>query len=883
MTRLRVLLARLLGTLTGRRREDELREELETHLELLADEHRRRGLSDAQARLAARRELGGIAQTREAFRDTRVLPAIDALRQDLRFAWRALIRDRSTTLAAIALLTVGVSSAVVLVDALDRLLLRPPSHVDDPARVRRLYAGAPDELPYRLMDSYVTLERLAAGTREDIEAIAPYFHERIGSGHGRTATRFDAIAFGAAYFDVLGIRPHLGVLPSARRPVDESAVVISHAVWQERFGGAPDVIGRPLRLGRRTHTVVAVGPRGFAGVDDEVVDVWVPLEARITPKDWRTNADNTSLLALARLRPGADLARANAHASQVYQAVHRHRLENGRRPSYRIVLGDLPPAQAPRRTPKGIVLVAATGVGVLVLLMACGNVGNLLILSGLRRGAELSMKAALGATRWRLARELVLQALLLAMLAGAAALAVALTAGGLVRALFLPAIAGTAVGADARLVGVTIATCAGAAFILGLAPAISLTSARTLAPGRTLRRRESTVVLGGFVVLQVALSVPLVVGTLLFVASMRHATHLDLGVEPSRVLVVRTNLADDGRPDEQHAIHRRIQDRLRGTPGVAAVSLAQGAPLEGGYAIFFSVDDDPPRSGRVPFVNAVDPSFFEALGLRLVTGRIFSDVDNRPTAERVAVVNEAMAAVFWPGRPSLGRCLHVQGERDCTRVVGVVARLPFFASLTAANDGDFEPQVLLPLERFGALNPSRNVLVRTVGDPRAMLTTVQREAQDTGNDVPYVDVHPLDEVFDWELKPLRLGWSVFLALSSVALLIAVAGLVVVTAHGVTRRTREMGIRLVLGATRRDLVRLIARRTLIAMALGVATGSALAFLGVRLLQGVLFGVKPGDPRVLAAAAVAVFVAGSVAAYIPARRTGRIDPSAALRID
>ncbi len=883
MTRLRVLLARLFGTLTGRRREDELREELETHLELLADEHRRRGLSDAEARLAARRELGGVAQTREAFRDARILPGIDALRQDVRFAWRALMRDRGTTFAAIALLTVGVSSAVVLVDALDRLLLRPPSHVDHPALVRRLYAGAPDELPYRLVDSYVTLERLAAGTRHEIEAIAPYFHERIGSGHGRRATRFDAIAFGAAYFDVLGIVPHLGVLPSTRRSVNESAVVISHALWQEHFGGARDVIGRPLRLGRRVHTVVAVGPRGFAGVDDEVVDVWVPLEARMIAKDWRTSVDNMSLLALARLRFGADLGRANAHASQVFQAVHTHTLENGRRASYRIVLGDLPPAQAPRRTPKGIVLVAATGVGVLVLLMACGNVGNLLMLSGLRRGAELAMKAALGATRWRLVRELVLQALLLAMLAGAAALGVVLTIGGLVRGLFLPAIAGTAASADARLLTVTVVTCCTAAFVLGLAPALTLTNARTLAPGRTLRRRESTVVLGGFVVLQIALSVPLVVGTLLFVASMRHATHLDLGVEPSRVLVVRTNLDDDGRPDQQHEVHRRIQDRLRGVPGIAAVSLAQGAPMEGGYGIFFSVDDDAPRRGSVPFVNAVDPSFFEAVGLRLVAGRIFSDADNRPNAERVAVVNEAMAAAFWPGRPSLGRCLHVHGDRACTRVVGVVARFPFFASLAAVNDSDFQPQVLLPLERFGALNPSRSVLVRTVGDPRAMLTTVQREAQDTGPDVPYVDVHPLDEVFDWELKPLRLGWSVFLALSSVALVIALAGLIVVTAHGVTRRTREMGIRLVLGATRGDLVRLVVRRTILAMSMGLAAGGVLAFLGVRLLEGVLFGVKPGDPRILAAAAAAVFVAGAIAAYIPARRTGRIDPSAALRFE
>jgi len=260
VTRLRILLARLFGTLSGRRREDELREELETHLELLADEYRRRGLSDAEARFAARRELGGLAQTREAFRDTRILPGLDALRQDVRFAWRALMRDRSTTFAAIALLTIGVSSTVVLADVLDRLLLRPPTHVDDPARVRRVYDDYADGVrPTRLVSNYITFERLAAGTKDEIEAIAPYMNERIGSGRGPDAARFEAVGYGPAYFDVLGITPRLGVLPSARRPSDESAVVISHALWQQRFGGAMDVIGQPLRLGQRTHTIVAVG------------------------------------------------------------------------------------------------------------------------------------------------------------------------------------------------------------------------------------------------------------------------------------------------------------------------------------------------------------------------------------------------------------------------------------------------------------------------------------------------------------------------------------------------------------------------------------------------------------------------------------------------
>ena len=429
MTRLRVMLARLLGTLSGRRREDELREELETHLELLADEHRRRGLSDAQARLAARRELGGVAQTREAFRDTRVLPGIDALRQDIRFAWRALLRDRGTTFAAIALLTVGVSSTVVLVDVVDRLLLRPPTTSTMPCECGRSIAAtnrAEDGRASLLTSNYVTMERLAAGIRGEIDALATYQHERIGSGRGLDADRFVAIDFSEAYFDVLGIRPSLGVFPTARHASDPGAVVISHALWQQRFSSAADVIGRPLRLGQRTHTIVAVGPRGFAGIDDDPVDVWVPLEAasasrtggraRITSACGRSCASSPASIARAwRLtRPRCSTSRSASTGRPARQGCPPHVRAPAARP-------------VPSSSTHTQVLLAVSAVAGLVLLMACGNVANLLILTGLRRTAELSLKAALGAGRGRLLREVFLQAVILAALAGVAALGLVVT------------------------------------------------------------------------------------------------------------------------------------------------------------------------------------------------------------------------------------------------------------------------------------------------------------------------------------------------------------------------------------------------------------------------------------------------------------------------
>jgi predicted permease len=884
MTALRVWIMRLVGTLTGRRREDELREELETHLALLADEHRRRGLSDAEARLAARRELGGVDQTRESFRDARGLPSLDAWLQDARFAFRALRRERATTLTALALLTVGVGSTVVLADVLDRLLLRPPAHVDDPSRVRRIYTGTEGKAASRLSTNYVTMVRLAEGLKREVEALATYANERIGSGHGADAGRFEAVAFSENYFDVLGVPAALGSLPSARTRSNPGAVVISHALWQQRFGGAPDVLGRALRLGQRAYTVVAVLPRGFAGIDDDPVDVWVPLESRRTDAEWRTGVHYFGLLPIVRLRSGVDRASAEAHATQVYNVVQRIDRPAGSDKDAQIVFGALPPAQAPSSGHQTRVLEAVAAVSALVLLMACGNVANLLILAGLRRTSELSLKAALGASRGRLLRELLLQAAMLAAAAGTAALVIVLTLGALVRRTFLPPLAATMVPLDGRLVGLTIAICAGVALILGIVPAIRLSSLRTLVPGRTRLGRVPSPLLDTFVAFQVALSVPLVVGTVLFVVSFWRISQVDLGFEPGRVIALRADMSDDGRPAEAHDAHRRIQARLAGLPGVASIALAQSMPLQYGYATWFEVPDYQygPGGHSMPFVNGVDPAFLSVMGMRVIAGRGFSEADNRPGAPKVAIVNEAMARKYWPAVSPIGRCIKLATQECDTRIIGVVAKASAFAHLREEFN-EIAGQFFVPIERFKELNGDRVLLVRTAGDPRPMLSRLRSEAQVAGADLPYVDARLLAEPIESQVRPLRLGWSIFLGLSALALVIAIAGLVVVTAHGVTRRTREMGIRLVLGAKPGDLVRLMARRTIVAMVIGLAAGTALAFSGAGLLRSVLFGIEPGDPRVFAAAVATLFVVGALAAYIPARRTGRIDPSAALRIE
>ena len=881
MTEWRVRWNRTKALLLGRRREDELADEIELHLEHLTADYVRRGLSPAAAALAARREFGGVAQTREAFRDQRRWPSIDTLFQDVRFATRALIKDRGTTVAAIALLTVGVGTTVVMADVLDRLLLRAPAHVDRPDLARRIYSQSDASRPSRMYSNYITLEKLVGGLPREIEVWGAFVNQRIGMGHGAGARRLDAIASTEGYFDVLGLRAALGQLPSTRRPVVPDGAVISHGLWLREFGGAIDVIGKPLRLGKRMYTVIAVMPRGFTGIDDDPVDLWLPLATRWDHDPaWRTGTHYFGLMGLVRLRPEVTPEQAEVHASQVYAAVNTSTWDDGKKHTTAILLGDLLPARAPGGTGMVRVLLPIAAVSTLVLLIACGNVGNLLLVRGLRRAPELALKTALGATRLRLLRETAVESLLLAFVSGVAALAVVMTVGVLVRGYFLPPMAATVVPLDVRLALITVAICTLAALFLSLAPALRLTRARMATPGRVALGGRPSPLLDVFVGAQVALSVPLLVGAALFAVSVWLAREDDFGIRVPRVALVRSDLAEDGRPAQQHAAHQRIRERLASLRGVEIASLVGSAPLREGYCTSYEIVGVPPQSGECSYVNVVDERFLNAMSLRLTSGRSFTAADNTAAAPTVAVINEAMKRRYWPDRSPLGACLQFEKE-PCVQVIGVVENGAGGPRLVAAD----RPLGLyfLPIERFPDMIPNRAVIVRTAGDPDAFVASVQQASHQAEANLPYVDVWPLSDVLEPQLKPLRLGSTVFLCLSGLALLIAAAGLIVVTAHGVTRRTREMGIHLTLGATPGIVVRLMLRRTLIALAIGLAAGLGLALAGSRLFTDLLYRVEPRDPRVLAACALTLLVFGVLAAYVPARRAGRIDPSVALRTE
>jgi predicted permease len=782
-------------------------------------------------------------------------------------------------------LALGIGSAVVTVDVLDRLLLRMPEHVSDPERVTRVYVGMGGRTYVDRM-GYATFDAL--GTMHDeVETSAVYFSESLTLGRGPNARRMEVIAHSRDYFSVLGVQPFLGSwIEASGAPRDDTAV-ISYGLWQREFGGARDVLGKPLRLGLDTYSVVAVAPRGFAGVDFKATDIWLPLVPRAKATygaEWK--AMPFFLQAIARLRPGVSRDRATERATVAYRAAHVQAWE----PTSALVMGDLRPARAPGVRVGARVEVLVAGMSILVLFITCGNVANLLLVRGLRRQREFLVKTALGATRGRLLREVLLEAALLAAGAGVLALAVVMTGGTLMRRQFLSPVAALASPLDARVLMITIGFCAAAAFLFGLSPAFHLTARRALTPGHAVVGRPSRV-LDLFCGLQVALSLPMIVAAVVFMLSLWNARHQDFGMQSDRVAIVTTNLFELGRPWENHAAHRLIQARVAGLPQVESTALVEHVPAF--TWTMMSITIDVPESdifkgtfdaADLPSSNGVDPSFFTLMRMRLIQGRLFTDEENRKGARPVAVITDSMARHIWPGQVPLGKCFYIGGRgkgTPCTEVVGVVTDAQMLPSVRPTKQG--ASIYYVPINQADHTVSDRALLVRTTGDPAKVLDMLRRESGAAAAYLPYVDAHAFDDVFEAMLRPWRLGSTVFMIFGALSIVIAAVGLAAISAYAVTRRTREIGIRSALGAQPRDLVRLMLRHGMLVVVAGLSVGLGLAWASAGIISAQLFDVAAREPSVFAAAALGMLAVGTLAVWLPARRAARIDALIALRTE
>jgi predicted permease len=882
-------------------RRGEVDEEIEFHLEQRADQLARQGLTPAEARAEALRRFGGLEEARprlmaaagEREGHMRRADLLDAIRHDVGYALRQLRRSPAFAFAAVTTLALGIGANATAFGVIDRLLLRPPAHVADPERVTYLSY-------VRTMDggSVYDQETLSYPLYRDIrgtptfESVAAYSTTNLGLGRGAEARSIRAVRATASYFATLGTRPALGrlfVLGDDGDPIAPSIAVLGYSFWQSHFGGDRDVVGKSLALGDGQYTIVGVAPRGFVGLGQGAVDVWVPLTAGVTPDAyarWLTGRQAFWLRVIGRLRPGVAPQGAQAEASATLRAGDRRAGVDSswiakRNP--RIAVLSALPRHARANHPDAKVSLLLGAVSLLVLALACANVANLLLARGIRRRREIAVRLALGVGRRRLLGSLVLEGVVLAALGGGAAVLVARWGGDLARRALFTGIEWVDSPVDARVLAYTAVAALATGLLAGLAPALQASSPRltgALKEGAREGRVHRSPARRALLLVQAALTVVLLVGTGLFVRSLRRIEALPLGMDVDRTLVATVSLAGTSyTATEIVDIYRRLEEAARTMPGVRSAALATALPFATGWSEEVRVpgrDSLPLTRAGGPYFNAVGPDFFDAVGTRVLRGRGFIAADGA-SAHRVAVVNETLARLWWPNESPLGKCMKVGGDTvPCAEIVGVVENARRFELVE-----DEAVQFFVPVEHAPSYLQPGVLFVRASSDPPALVAPLRRRLQSAAPNLPYVRVEPFREQVAPQTRSWRLGATMFGAFGVLALALAAVGLYGVLAYDVGQRTHEMGVRVALGARGRDVSRLVVADGLRVAIGGGAIGFAIALAAGRVVEPLLFRTSPRDPRTFALAAIVVLVVALVATLVPAWRAGRVDPVVALR--
>ena len=889
---------RLAGLRLSPADEANVAEELEQHLDDRYGELRARGLSDADARRGALDELGSDDRLRHGMRGAiRRAPepvplgardgrGLAGAWGDLRFGARMLRRSPGFTLTAALTVALGIGANTTMFSVVNALLLRPLAGTVRPnelVMIGRTQEGQgfdtfsyPDYIDYR------------DGSRS-LSGIAATFVLPAHLSTGGASERVRAELVSGNYFTTLGTRAAAGrlfVRGDAAAPGANTVVVLSHGVWERRFGGDSSVIGKSVRLDGTPYTVVGVTERGFNGVrTTDVVDVFVPI-SMVDQLSGRgsmlTERGAVWLEMVGRLAPNATVAAAQAELATIAAELRRRYPDTNEGRGARVAagLGLDPDSRRDVRTFMAILV----GVVGLVLLIACANVANLLLARGSARTRELAVRASLGASRARLVRQLLAEGFLLSLLAGIVGLVLGVWSLRLMRQLpvFDDAFGGLVPSVDLRVLGFTAATMLLSGILFALPPAfhasrVDLVTALKLGtPGSgdfRSRLRSS------LVVAQLALSLVLLVAAGLFVRTLQAFYRTEPGFETRHVLIATIDAGLQGYDEPRgRRLVSDLEERVRALPGVQNAAFAAMVPLGGGGwdtrvypADANPAPDDP---GLKTDVNAVTPAYFETLGMSIVGGRGFTTGD-RAGGPAVAIVNEALAARLWPGRWPIGQRFRLGRGDEQLEVVGLVRTAKYRGLGEQARAFFYRPFAQIYM-------PSMTIHVRTESDdPYSVVQSVRRELDAFDRDLPLSRVMTLAERLDRSLGAQRTAAMLVGIYGVLALVLAAIGLYGSMAYAVSRRTREMGVRMALGARAVEVRRHVIGEALRIAVIGMVIGLAGAIPATRLLRSQLFGVSPVDPVTIASVLVVLVVAAVAAAYIPARRATRVDPVVALR--
>jgi len=817
---------------------------------------------------------------------------MDTLLQDLRSGFRQLSRTKALSVAAVLCIAIGVGANTTIFSVVNAILLRPIPGVSDSTGLLELGRSQPGEDPMDTL-SYLTWRDIIAGTEDQVEIGLWTFAPLALSGDGEPEVVL-GFSVTPSYFSVLGLEASRGRFFNQQEGRVEDAqplAVISHGLWQRRYGGGDDVVGRTVRINGTLATIVGVAPEGFTGHLSVVGgDVWVPLGMRASGLTDQATLDgrfNNFVLAIGRLQPGATLESAQAAGAAVMTnlVAEYPRMEGmsvGMAP-----LGSLPGFIQFMAT---LFLSALMVVVGLVLMIACINVAGMLLSRGALRQREIAVRLAIGAGRGRVVRQLLTESLLLFALGGGLGVLAAFWATGLMAALNPPTpppfVFTFDLALDQRVLAFSLLLTLGTGLIFGLGPALR-TTRPDLVPAlkdESMGGRRRSRLRGMLVAGQVAMTVLLLVAAGLFLRALVSARGIDPGFNPDGVTTMTLNLDLHGY-DEQAGkrFFRELRAELAATPGVETSSVAAilplGLPVNIGFGGVNVEGFEPPTDERAwdAGVNIVSAAYFDTLQIPLLRGRDFDerDVDGAP---RVAIVNEAMASHFWPAGDAVGQTFLTGSFEQGTewQVIGV-ARDSKYSSLSAATpfftyvhvDQSYRPTMALQVKARDASSPP-------LAGIRAAVTRIDP-------DLPFLEVIALREYVEIGFLPQRIAGSVAGILGVVGLLLGAVGIYGVTAYAVSQRVREIGLRKALGAERNEMVRMVVRQGMFAPLIGMVIGLLLALAASRLLGAFLMGISPLDPvtfgGVLALLATVAFLAN----YLPARRAASVDPMIALRHD
>jgi len=884
-------LLKLLQNLFHRRAADrDLDAEVRAHLDLLADENLQAGLSPGEARRAARIELGGVEQVKEEVRSVRSGVRLEQLWHDVRYGARQLRRNPALSAMAMLALALGIGLNTAVFTLFNALVLRP-IQARDATRVVRLYAGERGRQTGEGVFSYPEY-LLVRDHSSSFSSVAAFAGARVLYSRPSAPPEWiEAQLVSGNFFSLLGVAPSAGrtFLPEEdSAPGAHPVVVISHALWQTRLGADPAVAGQVINLNGMSYTIVGVTPPGFIGTDAEVPDVWIPLamSQNVQSGPLLFN-DRTAgwLLVLARLAPHVPIPGAQVEMDLL---AARFDASSGEAPKHPMITVAparlLSPQQAGESLPIVIILLVAVG---LVLLIACANVANVHLARGVARQKELAIHTALGGTRARLVQRLVVESLVLSAIAGAAGLLIARWSADLALAVVHPP--GTrALSLDTSLdwrVAVYLAALSLAAGLLsGWLPALNVSRQDPL---RAMREdhgaqtwRQGTRLRSLLLVGQVAISIFLLVASGMLARALAKAHRLDVGFDAAHVAVLSPDLRQHGYDAVRSAeFYRRVAERVQARPGVQSTALARTVPLGNDFSQTPAVAEgqEPPEGQPLPIVNfnVISPEFFDTLRIPILRGRAFTAREVAAGA-RLALINEALARQLWPGEDALGKRLR-QGRKSAPyEVVGIVrdTRNVYLWSGSL-------PYLYLPAlpENFSQYSDS-SLVIRTQGDPAALVAALAGIAREIDPAVT-ADAHSLTANLAFWLWPSQIGAALSAALGLLALLLASTGIAGVTSLAVRQRTREIGIRIALGAEPRAVVRLMLTQTGRLVAIGAIAGLLLAAGASRALSSFLYGLSAVDGVAFLGSALLLSAATLSACYLPARRAARVDPMIALR--